>query len=226
METIRLLVVDDHALFRRALANLLGNEPGFEVVGEAGDGAEAVSKAQALRPDLILMDIHMPGTDGLQATRHIVSALPATRVVILTVSEEDRDLFEAIKSGAHGYLLKTVEPEGLCALLRGVFRGEAPVSRTTAAKILKQFARPEASAPAAAGREDLTGREKEVLAHVAAGLTNKEIGSKLAIAENTVKNHLKSILSKLHLDNRVQAAAVAIQRGLARDGKPDKKSAG
>ena len=99
METIRLLVVDDHALFRRALANLLGNEPGFEVVGEAGDGAEAVSKAQALRPDLILMDIHMPGTDGLQATRQIVSALPATRVVILTVSEEDKDLFEAIKSG-------------------------------------------------------------------------------------------------------------------------------
>jgi DNA-binding NarL/FixJ family response regulator len=226
METIRLLVVDDHALFRRALANLLGNEPGFEVVGEAGDGAEAVSKAQALRPDLILMDIHMPGTDGLEATRQIVRALPATRVVILTVSEEDKDLFEAIKSGAHGYLLKTVEPEGLCALLRGVFRGEAPLSRATAAKILKQFARPEASAPGAAGGEDLTAREKEVLAHVASGLTNKEIGSKLAIAENTVKNHLKSILAKLHLDNRVQAAALAIQRGLVRDGKPDKKSSG
>ena len=141
MKTIRLLVVDDHALFRRALANLIGNEPGFEIVGEAGDGAEAVRKAQTLRPDLVLMDIHMPGTDGLEATRQIVSALPATRVVILTVSEEDKDLFEAIKSGAHGYLLKTVEPEALCALLRGVFRGEAPLSRATAAKILKQFAR-------------------------------------------------------------------------------------
>ena len=160
METIRLLVVDDHALFRRALANLLGNEPGFEVVGEAGDGAEAVRKAQALRPDLILMDIHMPGTDGLEATRQIVSALPATRVVILTVSEEDKDLFEAIKSGAHGYLLKTVEPEGLCALLRGVFRGEAPLSRATAAKILKQFAKREANAPATVGGGGPHGKGK------------------------------------------------------------------
>jgi len=224
METIRLLVVDDHALFRRALANLLGNEPGFEVVAEAGDGAEAVRKAQALRPDLILMDIHMPGTDGLEATRQIVSALPDTRVVILTVSEEDKDLFEAIRSGAHGYLLKTVEPEGLCALLRGVFRGEAPLSPATAAKILKQFARREANAPATVAGDDLTAREREVLASVASGFTNKEIGSKLAIAENTVKNHLKSILAKLHLDNRVQAAALAIQRGLVRDSKPDTKS--
>ena len=224
MKAIRLLVVDDHALFRRALANLIGNEPDFEIVGEAGDGAEAVRMAQTLRPDLVLMDIHMPGTDGLEATRQIVSAVPATRVVILTVSEEDRDLFEAIKSGAHGYLLKTVEPEALCALLRGVFRGEAPLSRATAAKILKQFARREPSPHATVAADDLTAREREVLALVASGLTNKEIGSKLAIAENTVKNHLKSILGKLHLDNRVQAAAVAIQRGLVRDGKPDTRS--
>ena len=121
--------------------------------------------AQTLRPDLVLMDIHMPGTDGLEATRQIVSALPATRVVILTVSEEDKDLFEAIKSGAHGYLLKTVEPEALCALLRGVFRGEAPLSRATAAKILKQFARRETSPPATVAADDLTAREREVLAH-------------------------------------------------------------
>lgn len=224
MKAIRLLVVDDHALFRRALANLIGHEPDFQIVGEAGDGAEAVRMAQTLRPDLVLMDIHMPGTDGLEATRQIVSALPATRVVILTVSEEDKDLFEAIKSGAYGYLLKTVEPEALCALLRGVFRGEAPLSRATAAKILKQFARRETNAPATVAADDLTAREREVLALVASGLTNKEIGSKLAIAENTVKNHLKSILGKLHLDNRVQAAAVAIQRGLVQHGKPDTKS--
>jgi len=220
MQTIRLLLVDDHALFRRALANLLAQEQGFEVVGEAGDGAEAVRKARTLTPDLVLMDIHMPGTDGLEATRQIVSALPATRVVILTVSEEDADLFEAIKCGAHGYLLKTVEPEELCALLRGVFRGEAPLSRATAAKILKQFSGRAAKAPETAPGGDLTAREKEVLELLVSGLTNKEIGARLKIAENTVKNHLKSILAKLHLDNRVQAAAVAIQRGLVRGTKP------
>jgi two-component system, NarL family, nitrate/nitrite response regulator NarL len=135
-------------------------------------------------------------------------------------------LFEAIKSGAHGYLLKTVEPEGLCALLRGVFRGEAPLSRATAAKILKQFAKREAAAPAMVAGDDLTAREREVLEHLVSGLTNKEIGSRLAIAESTVKNHLKSILAKLHLDNRVQAAALAIRQGLVRDRKADREPSG
>lgn len=214
MDTIRVLLVDDHALFRKGLAQLLEKEKAFTVVGEAGDGAEAVRKAQALTPDLVLMDIHMPGTDGLQATRAISTTLPATRVVILTVSEQDKDLFEAIKCGAHGYLLKTVEPETLYAQLKGVFRGEAPLSRVTAARILKQFAeraqKPRETAPG----DDLTAREREVLEILVSGRTNKEIGATLAIAENTVKNHLKSILAKLHLDNRVQAATLAIQQGL------------
>lgn len=214
MDTIRVLLVDDHTLFRKGLARLLEKEKAFRVVGEAGNGAEAVEKAQALTPDLVLMDIHMPGTDGLQATRAITTALPDTRVVILTISEEDKDLFEAIKSGAHGYLLKTVEPETLYALLKGVFRGEAPLSRATAAKILKQFAdrarKPRETAPG----DDLTAREREVLELLVSGRTNKEIGATLTIAENTVKNHLKSILAKLHLHNRVQAAALAIQQGL------------
>jgi DNA-binding NarL/FixJ family response regulator len=214
MEPIRLLLVDDHALFRKGLARLLEQESAFTVVGEAADGAEAVRKAQALVPDLVLMDIHMPGTDGLHATRAITTTLPATRVVILTVSEEDEDLFEAIACGAHGYLLKTVEPETLYALLKGVFRGEAPLSRTTAAKILKRFAERAQKSRETAPGDDLTAREREVLALVVSGRTNKEIGTTLTIAENTVKNHLKSILAKLHLTNRVQTAALAIQHGL------------
>jgi DNA-binding NarL/FixJ family response regulator len=218
VENIRILLVDDHALFRKGLASLLDKERGFTVVGEAADGAEAIRKAEALKPDLVLMDLHMRGMDGLQATRHLTSALPGTRVVMLTISEEDKDLFEAIKCGASGYLLKSVEPEKLTALLRGVFRGEAPLSAGAAAKILKQFAA-RASQPAAAPGEDLTARETEVLELLVSGLTNKEIGARLKIAENTVKNHLKSILAKLHLANRVQAAMVAVQRGLV-PGKP------
>jgi two-component system NarL family response regulator len=219
--TIRVLLVDDHALFRRGVAGVLAREQDFEVVGEAGDGAEGLRKARALRPDLVLMDIHMPGTDGVQAAREIVRSLPTTRVVMLTVSEEDRDLFEAIKGGAHGYLLKTVTPETLCASLRGVFRGEAPVSGATAARILKELAeRTEQARPSPAG-ERLTAREEEVLRLLASGLTNKEIGTRLGIAENTVKNHLKSILAKLHLDNRVQAAAVAIRRSLGPEAPPE-----
>jgi DNA-binding NarL/FixJ family response regulator len=214
VQTIRILLADDHALFRRGLAGLLNQERGFTVIGEAADGAEAVRQALALRPDLVLMDIHMPGTDGLQATRQIVAALPATRVVMLTVSEQDRDLFEAIKAGAHGYLLKTVDPERLFGLLRGVSRGEAPLSGATAARILRQFADRAAGTGGAALGEDLTAREREVLELLVAGQTNKEIGSRLKIAENTVKNHLKSILAKLHLDNRVQAATLALRQGL------------
>lgn len=222
MDTIRILLADDHTLFRKGLASLLQQEPGFAVVGEAANGAEAIRLASSLRPDVILMDLHMPGTDGLQATRAITAALPETRVVMLTVSEEDRDVFEAIKCGAQGYLLKTVDPAELCALLQGVSRGEAPLSPTTAAKILKQFARREDKPASTAPTDALTPRENDVLHLLATGLTNKEIGVRLDIAENTVKNHLKNILAKLHLDNRVQAAAVAIHRGLGRRDKPAK----
>src|SRR4029453_529095 len=214
MKTIRLLLADDHHLFRKGLASLLEKESGFEVVAEAEDGAEAIRKAQAVKPDLVLMDIHMPGVNGLEATPQITSTVPATRVVIVTISEEDKDLFEAIKCGAHGYLSKKVEPEKLRELLVGVFRGEGALSGATAARILKEFAARASKHSETTPVDDLTEREKEVLQLLAAGLTNKEIGSRLAIAENTVKNHLKSILGKLHLQNRVQAAALAIQQGL------------
>jgi len=212
MKPIRLLLADDHTLFRKGLASLFAKEPGFEVIGEAENGAEAIRKAQADKPDLVLMDIHMTGVNGLEATRQITNALPGTRVVMLTISEEDKDVFEAIKCGAHGYLSKKVEPEKLRELLEGVFRGEAPLSGATAARILKEFAAKTSKGSEATPVDDLTTREKEVLQLLATGLTNKEIGTKLDIAENTVKNHLKNILAKLHLQNRVQAATLAIQQ--------------
>ena len=214
MKNIRLLLADDHHLFRRGLASLLEKESGFEVVAEADDGADAIRKAQAIKPDLVLMDIHMPGVNGLEATRQITRILPATRIVILTISEDDEHLFEAIKCGAHGYLSKKVEPEKFRELLVSVFRGEAALSGLTAAKILKEFAARASKHSETTPVDDLTEREKEVLQLLAAGLTNKEIGAKLDIAENTVKNHLKNILGKLHLRNRVQAAALAIQQGI------------
>ena len=214
MRSIRVLLVDDHPLFRKGLASLLAREKGFEVVGEAQDGAEALNKTKNLKPDLVLMDIYMPGGNGLEATRRIREALSSVKVVILTVSEEDKNLFEAIKCGAHGYLLKKVEPEELFRMLRGVFRGEAPISRATAAKILNEFAAQAHRATEEMPEEKLTPKEREVIELLTKGWTNKEIGNKLRITENTVKNHLKNILDKLHLENRVQAATFALQHKL------------
>jgi DNA-binding NarL/FixJ family response regulator len=213
MKPIRLLLADDHALFRKGLVSLLKRQEEFEVVGEAENGDEAIKKAKQLKPDLVLMDIHMPITNGIEATRRITEMLPSTRVVILTVSEDDKDLFEGIKCGAHGFLLKKLEPEELFAMLRGVFEGEAPISRTTASKILNEFVLQAKKKSTAEGEEELSAREKEVLQSLASGLTNKEIGNNLGIAENTVKNHLKNILAKLHLENRVQAATYALKKG-------------
>jgi DNA-binding NarL/FixJ family response regulator len=214
MKPIRVLLVDDHDLFRKGLAALFAGDKGFRVVGEARNGAEALSKAKDLKPDIILMDIYMPGGDGLEATRRIKRDLPETKVVILTVSEDDKNLFEAIKAGAHGYLLKNVAPEELEELLRGVFRGEAPIARYTATKILREFAEQARRGPVESYEEKLTAREEDVLRFLTQGLTNKEIGNKLGIVENTVKNHLKNILGKLHLQNRVQAATFALETGL------------
>ena len=217
MKPIRVLLADDHSLFRKGLASLLSSNKGFKVVGEAQDGTEALNKAKDLKPDLILMDVYMPGGNGLEATRQIKEALPSVKVVILTVSEEDKNLFEAIKCGAHGYLLKKIEPRDLFEMLRGVFRGEAPISRATAAKILNEFAAQAHRAPQEMPEERLSPKEREVIELLTKGSTNKEIGNKLGITENTVKNHLKNILDKLHLENRVQAAAFALQRKMNRE---------
>lgn len=215
---IRVLVVDDHALFRKGIVSLLSGEAAFEVVGEAEDGLQAVEKAQALMPDLILMDLSMPRCNGLEATRRLKEMFPYVRIVMLTALEDDENLFEAVRLGAQGYLLKRIEPQALFANLRGVMRGEAPVSRLMAAKLLGEFRR-QANRDTSHGkrRPELTAREKEVLEFVSRGKSNKEIASALDLAENTVKNHLKNILEKLQLENRVQAAAYALRIGLAKD---------
>ena len=194
--------------------SLLNQEKCFEILGEAENGREAVTQANEKSPDIVLMDIHMPGVNGLDATRQITKARPETRVVILTFSEEDQDVFEAIKSGAYGYLSKKITPARLNELLLGVARGEAPLSGTTASKILKEFAAPSSTSAPNSPVDELSEREREILKLLAEGLTNKEIGCRLIIAENTVKNHLKNILAKLHLRNRVQAAALALKEGL------------
>lgn len=214
MEAIRVLLVDDHALFRKGLASMLRDQPDFEVVAEAQDGEEALAKAKELMPDVILMDIYMPGGTGLEATQRIKEALPYVRIVILTVSEEDQNLFSAIKSGAQGYLSKKIEPHELFEMLRGVVKGEAPISRVTAAKILDEFARQGKHRRPEQPVEHLSPREQQVLELLTKGSTNKEIAAALGISDNTVKNHLRNILDKLHLENRVQAAAFALQKGL------------
>lgn len=203
---MRVLIVDDHPLFRDGLATLL-HARGMEIVGEANNGAEALEQARALLPDLILMDIHMPQMDGLEATRLIKLEMPATKIVILTVSDDDENLFEAVKSGAHGYLLKNMPSQQFFETLTGVANGDAPIQRGLAEKILNEFAE-------RARAEELTDREKQVLSLVAEGATNRDIASRLNVSENTIKFHLKNILEKLHLRNRAQAAAYAIRAGL------------
>jgi DNA-binding NarL/FixJ family response regulator len=212
---IRVLLVDDHALFRKGISSLLAAEPGFEVVGEAQDGLQAVEQAREFMPDLVVMDLHMPGTGGPEATRRILEELPYIKIVILTVSEDDQDLFEAVRCGAHGYLLKKIEPQALFDTLRGVMRGDASISPGMAAKLMREFRREnERAASGVEPKPELTPREIGVLEYVAQGKSNKEIAAALSIAENTVKNHLKNILEKLHLENRVQAATYALRQGL------------
>lgn len=212
MEPIRILVVDDHILFRKGLINLLASQEDMEVVGDADNGHEGLEKARDLMPDIILMDIAMPECNGLEATRLIKAEMPYARIVVLTVSEAETDLFQAIKDGAQGYLLKSLEPDELFRLLRGVQRGDAPLSPHMATKILAEFSQPKAEDQIP--EDTLTGREREVLELLIWGKTNKQIASDLSITENTVKNHLKNILEKLHLQNRVQVAAYALKQGL------------
>ncbi|MBI4301125.1 MAG: response regulator transcription factor [Chloroflexi bacterium] len=215
---MRVLLVDDQILFRKAVASLLTTHPLMEVVGEAGDGVEAVEKALELTPDLILMDIRMPRRNGVEATRLIKMELPQTKIVMLTVSDEDDDLFEALKNGAQGYLLKNLRPETLFELLEGVARGEAALSPAIAAKVLKEFVHlSQRGHRSGATGPDLTEREKEVLQLVVAGASNKDIAARLFIAEGTVKNHLHNILGKLQAHSRAQAAARAISERILAD---------
>ncbi|QIN81366.1 response regulator [Rubrobacter tropicus] len=198
----RVLLADDSALARRAVSTLLKREPGFEVVGEAEDGYGALALARDLRPDLVLMDINMPRCDGLLATRLLKRELPETTVVVLTVSGDAGDLFEAIRSGAQGYLLKSLDPESWLECLRGLASGEA-MPKDLARRILTEFA---ARAAPADPDARLTEREREILNLVASAMTNKQVAEALYISEQTVKNHVKKIMQKLRLKNRVELA--------------------
>ena len=211
---MRVLLADDHALFRAGIASLL-KAWGMETVGQAANGLEALAQARTLRPDLILMDIGMSPCNGLEATRLIKAELPETRIVIVTVSDDDDDLFEAVKSGAEGYLLKDISEEELARTLTGIAAGEPALSPGLAVKILDEFARLSREDPAKEAKSDgLTPREREVLELVVTGATNREIAAALYISENTVGFHVKHILAKLHLKNRAQAVAYAIRSGL------------
>ena len=214
MPPTRILLVDDQLLFRKGLRALIEDQEDMEVVGEAQDGAQALDRVRTAKPDVVLMDIHMPVCSGVEATRLIKAERPETKVIALTVSDEDDDLFEAIKSGAAGYLLKDLRPEELFDLIRGVLRGETPISPAVAGKLLSEFRRRPWRDPTETAGWDLTARELEVLQLVTEGLSNAEIAARLFIVEGTVKNHLHNILEKLHLENRLQAATYAIREGL------------
>lgn len=211
---LRILLVDYHALLRDGLAGLLNAQPDFEVVGEAQNGAEAVERTAELMPDLVLMDVDMPHMDGLVATERIKAALPYVTVVMLTVHDTDDKLFAAIRAGAQGYLLKDIRGVELGEALRGLARGEAPISRRLASRLLQEFARkPTVPSPTT----QLTPRELEILEMVAARKRNREIADALFISEFTVKNHLRNILAKLHLRNRHEAAEYAREQRLLDD---------
>lgn len=214
MNRLRILLADDHTLVRRGVRALLESYEDMEVVGEAADGQEALDLARNLEPDLVLMDVHMPGTGGIEATRKIHDLVPETKVIMLTVSDDEDDLLESLRSGAQGYILKSVEPEQLAQMLRGAYHGEAPISPSLAKKIINGYARRGRIQTQAVASEELTPREREVLGLVARGSTNKEIAEVLFISENTVKNHLRNIMDKLHSKNRAQAVAYALEHGV------------
>jgi DNA-binding NarL/FixJ family response regulator len=239
----RVLLVDDQPLFRRAIATLLEEQPDFTVIAEASNGQEALDLARALNPDLVVMDVEMPVLNGVEAVRLLRDEMAHIKVVMLTVSEDEDYLFDAVRYGANGFLLKDLQPEQLYEMLRSVLRGESPISPVMAGRLLAEFRRakpdmershlpprlvpPPAPAVelaasdlarfplASAAAQVLTRRELETLQYVADGLSNKEIGQRLSITEGTVKNHVHNALEKLQLENRIQAAAYVVRQGIA-----------
>jgi NarL family two-component system response regulator LiaR len=209
---IRVLIADDHAIVRKGLCALLATEPGIEVVGEAEDGEAAIGQAQLLRPDVVLMDLVMPGTDGLEATRRITLDQPGVRVLVLTSFAGDDKVFPAIKAGAQGYLLKDLGPEELVAAIEQVHRGESSLHPSIARKLLRELADPAQGGPSS---DTLTDREMEVLQLVAQGQSNRQIAEGLGISEATARTHVSSILTKLNVGSRTQAALYALREGLA-----------
>ncbi len=214
---MKILLVDDHALFRESLQNLLALH-GYQVVATAGDGLEALELARRLHPDLILMDIEMPGCDGLTATRLIKAEMPDTKIVMLTVAQQDESLFEAIKSGASGYLLKSSRASQLLGQLGQIAEGRVALSPGLADKILEEFARMgrqlESNSERVEATADLTARQREILTLIAQGMTYEEMGKTLGLSERTIRYHMGEILQQLHLENRSQVIAYAARMGL------------
>jgi NarL family two-component system response regulator LiaR len=211
-DTIRVLVADDHAIVRRGITALLATEPGIQVAGEACDGHEAVAEVERLRPDVVLMDIVMPGMDGLEATRRITASQPQTRVLVLTSFGGDDQVFPAIRAGALGYLLKDSRPQELVAAIRQVHSGESSLHPTVARRLLQELS---PSSSESQDGEALTPREVQVLQLVAQGQSNRQIGEELSISEATVRTHMSKILGKLNLGSRTQAALYALREGIA-----------
>ena len=209
MSALRLMIVDDHAIVRQGLRAIIRVTPGLELVGEADDGQAAITLADAVRPDVVLMDLVMPELDGVEATRAIRTASPATKVIVLTSFDDDEKVFPAIKAGAAGYLLKDVRPAELADAIRKASRGEALLASSVAARLMQEVA---GGPPPAA---TLTDRELEVLRLIARGMSNKLIARELVVSEKTVKTHVSNILAKLHLSDRTQAALYAVREGLA-----------
>jgi DNA-binding NarL/FixJ family response regulator len=217
---MRILIVDDHALFRDGLRSMLEAHD-MEVVGEAGDGREAVALTWALKPDMVLMDLLMPGMDGLEATKRLTAELPDVKVLILTAADDDTKLFEAIRSGAKGYLLKNLDSRDFFSLLEGVARGEPALTPAVARKLLEEFARPSHEQQEAPNPLGLTDRERDVLEHLVRGTTsNRELAETLGVTENTVKFHMRNILDKLHLHSRAEVVAYALRHQLV-DTEPE-----
>ena len=216
---VRVLLVDDHELFRQGMANLLNQQPDIQIVGDAGDGLEAHHRAVALKPDLILLDINMPGVDGLEALQLIRADLPETTVVMLTVHDEDEKIFKAIRAGAQGYILKNTPSTEFLQMCRQALRGEAALSPRLAGRILTEFAREPGEGeddPSDGEASPLTGREKDVLSCASEGLTDREIAKRLFLSVHTVKSHMRNILAKLHVGSRHAAADYAHRKGLMR----------
>lgn len=208
----RVLIADDHAHAREGMRDILAIDPAFVVVGEAVNGEDALRMTDQVMPDLILMDISMPVMDGLEATKRIKEQFPYVKIVMVTVSDDITHLFEALKKGAQGYLLKNLQPSAWHEYLRAIAIDEAPMSKELAFRILQEFStKGESKAPAST---PLTGREREILERVAKGESNRVIATQLSLSEHTVKNHLKNIMQKLHLENRVQLTRYALKHGL------------
>jgi two-component system NarL family response regulator len=215
-DAVRVLVVDDHALFRRGLDVVLADEPDIEIVGEAADGAEAVEQASLLAPDIVLMDVRMPRRSGIDACTAIKTAVPTAKIIMLTISDEEADLYEAIKAGAMGYLLKEISVQEVADAIRAVQGGQSLISPSMASKLLIEFAtmarkdvaKPQVPTPR------LTEREMEVLTLVAKGLANRDVAKQLFISENTVKNHVRNMLEKLQLHSRMEAVMYAVRENM------------